>query len=206
MKTILSGIKPTGRPHLGNYFGFFRQMVALQSEYNTFAMIADYHALNFIQNADKMRSLTEDLVIDYLALGFDAKKNALFKQSEIPEHTELAWVFDTITTVPYLKRAHAYKDAMAKGKEEDVSMGLFNYPMLMAADILLYSPDIVPVGQDQKQHLEFTRDTAEKFNRIYGKENNQIFKLPEPYILKEVEIVPGIDGRKMSKSYNNYIS
>lgn len=164
-------------------------------------MIADYHALNFIQNAEEMRGLSRDLVIDFLAIGLDPKKSIIFKQSEVPEHTELAWIFDTITTVPYLKRAHAYKDALAKGGEEDVSAGTFTYPMLMAADILLYDTDIVPVGQDQKQHIEFARDTAEKFNRIFG----ETFKLPEAFIIKDVETVPGIDGRKMSKSYGNTI-
>ncbi len=207
MKTILSGIKPTGRPHIGNYFGYFRQMINLQNEYKTYAMIADYHALNFIQNAKEMAELTREVAIDFLALGFDTEKNILFKQSDVAEHTELAWIFDTITTVPYLKRAHAYKDAVAKGGEEDVSAGTFTYPMLMAADILLYSPDIIPVGQDQKQHIEFARDTAEKFNRIFGPSyGRDIFKLPEEYIMKDVETVPGIDGRKMSKSYGNYIS
>lgn len=201
MKTILSGIKPTGRPHIGNYFGFLKQIIDLQKEYRTFAMIADYHALNFIQNKEEMQNLTREVVIDFLALGFDTEKNVLFKQSDVSEHTELAWIFDTIMTVPYLKRAHAYKDAVEKGKEDEVNMGTFNYPMLMAADILLYDTDIVPVGQDQKQHIEFARDTAEKFNRIY----RETFKLPEAYILKEVETVPGIDGRKMSKSYNNTI-
>jgi len=191
---------------LGNYFGSMKQLIDLQGNDGTvFAMIVDYHALNFIQNADQMRTLTREIAIDFLALGFDPKVNVLFKQSEVQEHTELTWIFDTITSVPYLKRAHAYKDAIEKGKEEDVSMGLFNYPMLMAADILLYSPDLVPVGKDQKQHIEFARDTAEKFNRIYGKDT-QIFKLPEAYILEGLETVPGIDGRKMSKSYDNYIS
>ncbi len=137
----------------------------------------------------------------------DPEKSVIFKQSDVPEHTELAWIFDTITTVPYLKRAHAYKDAVAKGSEEEVSAGTFTYPMLMAADILLYDADIVPVGQDQKQHIEYARDTAEKFNRIFGApKGKDIFKLPEEYIMKDVETVPGIDGRKMSKSYNNYIS
>src|SRR3990167_3958699 len=125
MKTILSGIKPTGKPHLGNYFGYFRQMISMQKEYNTFAMIADYHALNFIQNAEEMQKLTKEVVIDFLALGFDTDKNTLFKQSDVPEHTELCWIFDTIMTVPYLKRAHAYKYAIAKGGEEDISMGTF---------------------------------------------------------------------------------
>ena len=205
-KRILAGIKPTGKPHLGNYFGYFRQMINLQDEYETFAMIADYHALNFIQNAEEMKTLTREVVIDFLALGFDTEKNVLFKQSDVPEHTELCWIFDTIMTVPYLKRAHAYKDAVEKGEEERISMGTFNYPMLMAADILLYEPDIVPVGLDQKQHIEFARDTAEKFNRIYGDTPSGVFKLPKEYIMKDVETVPGIDGRKMSKSYNNYIS
>lgn len=208
MKTILSGIKPTGRPHLGNYFGMMRQMIDFQSEYHIFAIIVDYHALNFIQNAQEMRELSLGVAIDFLAIGFDPSKNVLFKQSDVSEHTELAWIFDTITTVPYLKRAHAYKDAVAKGGEEQVSVGTFNYPMLMAADILLYSPDIVPVGEDQKQHIEFARDTAEKFNRIFspGVGGGEIFKLPKEHIIKDVGTVPGIDGRKMSKSYNNYIS
>jgi tryptophanyl-tRNA synthetase len=201
MKTILSGIKPTGELHLGNYFGAVKQWLEMQENYNCNLFIADYHALNFIQDGVKMRELTTNLIIDYLACGLDPEKVTLFKQSDVSEHTELAWIFDTIMTVPYLKRAHAYKDAVEKGKEEEVSMGTFNYPMLMAADILLYSPDLVPVGQDQKQHIEFARDTAEKFNRIYG----ETFKLPNEYILENVQTVPGIDGRKMSKSYGNTI-
>lgn len=203
-KVILSGVKPTGRPHLGNYFGAMRQFVDLQNQNSgtNLFFIADYHALNLIQNAKEMRKLSLDVVIDFLAIGLDPEKSTIFKQSDVPEHTELCWIFDSITTVPYLKRAHAYKDAVAKGGEEDVSVGLFNYPMLMAADILLYDTDLVPVGLDQKQHIEFARDTAEKFNRIFG----ETFKLPEPLILKDVEIVPGIDGQKMSKSYNNTIS
>ena len=204
-KIILSGVKPTGRPHLGNYFGAMRQFVELQKENaegTNYFFIADYHALNLIQNAEEMRRLSLDVVIDFLAIGLDPQKSVIFKQSDILEHAELAWIFDSIMTVPYLKRAHAYKDAVAKGGEENVSMGLFNYPMLMAADILMYDTDLVPVGQDQKQHIEFARDTAEKFNRVFG----NTFKLPEPYILKEVETVPGIDGQKMSKSYNNTIS
>lgn len=205
-KTILSGIKPTGRPHIGNYFGMMKQMIDFQNNYSVLTMIADYHGLNFIQNAEEMRSLTKELVLDYLALGFDPEKNILFKQSDVSEHTELCWIFDTIMTVPYLKRAHAYKDAVAKNEEETVSMGTFNYPMLMAADILLYEPDLVPVGLDQKQHIEFARDTAEKFNHIFGPSfGGDIFKLPTEHIMKEVETVPGLDGRKMSKSYGNTI-
>lgn len=204
-QTIFSGVKPTGRPHLGNFFGAMRQFVDLQKKNEggtNYFFIADYHALNLIQNAEEMRQLSLGVVIDFLAIGLDPQKSIIFKQSDVPEHTELAWIFDTITTVPYLKRAHAYKDAIAKGGEESVSVGLFNYPMLMAADILLYDTDIVPVGQDQKQHIEFARDTAEKFNRIFS----ETFKLPEAHILENVQTVPGIDGQKMSKSYNNTIS
>lgn len=201
MKTLLSGIKPTGKVHLGNYFGAMRQWVNLlnSGDYNCFFMIADYHALNFIQNGEEMRRLTLDLALDYLAIGLDPKKVILFKQSAVPAHTELTWIFDTIVTVPYLERAHAFKDAEAKKKE--IGVGTFNYPVLMAADILLYSPDVVPVGQDQKQHIEYARDIAQKFNHIFG----ETFKLPEPMILDEVAIVPGTDGQKMSKSYGNTI-
>ncbi len=198
-KTLLSGIKPTGRPHIGNYFGVMKQMVDLQNDYRSFIMIADYHALTTEQNPVTLRQDILDLAIDYLAIGLDPAKVTLFKQSDVPEHTELAWVFNCITTVPYLARAHAYKDATAKGQE--VSVGTFDYPLLMAADILLYSPDIVPVGRDQKQHVEYARDTAEKFNRLFG----DTFKLPEPLIMAEVETVPGNDGRKMSKSYGNHL-
>ena len=197
--TLLSGIQPSGRPHIGNYFGAMKQFVGLQSDYDCFFMVADYHALTTIQDAKVLEENIRNLVIDYLAIGLDPGKSIIFKQSDISEHTELAWIFETITTVPYLERAHAYKDAVARKKE--VSAGLFNYPMLMASDILLYDTDVVPVGADQKQHVEIARDTAEKFNRIYG----QVFKLPEAKILPEVAVVPGIDGRKMSKSYGNTI-
>ncbi|MFZ1988105.1 MAG: tryptophan--tRNA ligase [Minisyncoccia bacterium] len=198
---LLSGVKPTGEIHIGNYFGAIKQQVDLLNTdtYQGFIFIADYHALNFVQNGEEMRRLTEDLAITYLACGLNPEKVTLFKQSDVSAHTELAWIFDTITTMPYLERAHAYKDAEAKGKE--VSVGTFNYPMLMAADILLYDANIVPVGQDQKQHIEYARDTAEKFNRIFG----ETFVLPEPYIMPEVAVVPGTDGQKMSKSYGNTI-
>jgi tryptophanyl-tRNA synthetase len=198
-KTLLSGVKPTGRPHVGNYFGAMRQVVELQDEYASFVFLADYHALNFIQNADQMRAQSMGVAMDYLAIGLDPAKVVLFKQSDVSAHTELAWIFDTITTVPYLMRSHAYKDAEAKGHE--VSVGTFNYPMLMAADILLYNPDVVPVGADQKQHVEYARDTADKFNRIFG----DTFKLPEAIIREDVATVRGTDGRKMSKSYGNTI-
>ncbi len=206
-KNLLSGVKPTGRPHIGNYFGAMKQFVDLQDgrgqasdSYDCHLFVADYHALNLIQDAEQMRQLTLDLVLDYLAIGLDPKKSIIFKQSDVPAHTELAWIFDTIVTMPYLMRAHAYKDAEAKNKE--INVGTFNYPVLMAADILLYDTDVVPVGQDQKQHVEYARDIALKFNHIFKSET---FKLPEPIILESVATVPGIDGRKMSKSYNNTI-
>lgn len=198
-KVLLSGVKPTGRPHIGNYFGAMKQLVELEESYHGFVFIADYHALTTLQNAEEMRKNIVDIALDYLAIGLNPEKTVIFKQSDVPEVTELAWIFNCITTVPYLQRAHAYKDAMAKGKE--VSVGTFDYPMLMAADILMYDADVVPVGQDQKQHVEYARDTAEKFNRIFG----DTFKLPEPLILEHVAIIPGIDGQKMSKSHNNTI-
>ncbi len=198
-KILLSGIKPTGRPHIANYFGAMKQFVDLQDTHDSFYMIANYHGLNTIQNGPEMADLTLNLAIDYLAIGLDPAKSIIFKQSDVPEHAELAWIFDTITTMPYLMRAHAFKDAEAKNKE--ISVGTFNYPMLMAADILIYDTDLVPVGQDQKQHVEYARDTAEKFNRIFG----ETFKLPEPKIIEGVAVVPGLDGQKMSKSYNNTI-
>src|SRR3990167_2437186 len=182
-KVLLSGMKPTGGPHIGNYFGAMKQFVDLQGQYSPYyIMVADYHALNFIQDASEMRSLSHEMVLDFLAIGLDPEKVILFKQSDVPEHTELCWIFDTITTMPYLMRSHAYKDAEAKDKE--ISVGTFNYPMLMAADILLYDTDVVPVGQDQKQHIEIARDTAEKFNHLFGKAD-QTFKLPDAMIMKE---------------------
>ena len=198
-KILLSGVKPTGRPHIGNYFGAMKQFVDLQNEFSGLYMLADYHALNFIQNKKEMEDNIIDLALDYLAIGLDPEKSIIFRQSDVSAHTELTWVFDTITTMPYLMRAHAFKDAEAKNKE--ISVGTFNYPILMAADILLYDTDKVPVGQDQKQHVEYTRDIAMKFNNVYGK----TFKLPEPIILPNVQIVPGTDGQKMSKSYKNTI-
>lgn len=198
---LLSGMKPTGTAHIGNYFGALKQWVDLQEkgEHTCYFMIADYHALNFIQDAAQMRALTQELARTLLAIGLDSNRVTIFKQSDVPAHTELAWVFDTITTMPYLMRAHAFKDAEARDKE--INVGTFNYPMLMAADILLYDTALVPVGQDQKQHIEYARDTAEKFNRVFG----ETFKLPEPYIMPEVAVVPGTDGQKMSKSYGNTI-
>ncbi len=198
-KILLSGVKPTGRPHIGNYFGAMKQFVDLQNEYEAYVMIADYHALNLIQSKKEMEENILGVALDYLAIGLDPEKVTIFKQSDVSAHTELAWIFDTLTTMPYLMRAHAFKDAEAKNK--DISVGTFNYPMLMAADILLYDADVVPVGQDQKQHIEITRDTAQKFNNTFG----EVLKLPEHIILDEVAVVPGTDGQKMSKSYKNTI-
>ena len=204
---MLSGVKPTGRPHIGNYFGAFKQFVDLQDEYESYIFIADYHALTTLQDAEELAENSFNIALDYLAVGLDPNKTTLFKQSAVPEVCELAWIFNCITTVPYLERAHAFKDAIAKGKE--VSVGTFDYPMLMAADILIQDSDVVPVGADQKQHVEYARDTAEKFNRVFDKTKvgdfSQTFKLPTALILENVKTVPGIDGQKMSKSYGNVI-
>lgn len=196
---LLTGIKPTGVVHLGNYFGAMRQLVNYQSSYRSFAFVVNYHALTSVSDGSLLKKLTLDVAMDYLAIGLDPKKTTLFLQSDVPEVTELAWIFNTITTVPYLQRAHAYKDAEQKNRE--VNVGLFDYPVLMAADILMYGTDVVPVGQDQKQHIEIARDTAQKFNHTFG----ETFKLPEPMIQEAVKTVPGTDGRKMSKSYGNVI-
>lgn len=198
-KVLLSGIQPSGELHLGNYFGAIKQLVDMQDSYEAFVMIADLHALTSVQNADELRQNTLRTTAAYLACGLDPKKVHLFRQSYIPEHTELTWIFNCITTVPYLERAHAYKDKVANGKEP--SVGLFDYPMLMTADILIYDPAVVPVGSDQKQHVEFARDTVQKFNNLWGEQ----FTMPEPLILENTGIVPGIDGKKMSKSYKNTI-
>ena len=199
-KILLSGVKPTGRPHIGNYFGAMKQFVDLQNEYDSRIFIADLHAFTTTTDAKQIREDIIGVALDYLAIGLDPKKCLIFKQSDVPQVTELCWLFDCITTMPYLMRAHSFKDAEAKNK--DISVGTFNYPMLMAADILIQDSSVVPVGQDQKQHVEFARDTAEKFNRIFG----ETFILPESLILENVSVVPGIDGQKMSKSYNNTIS
>lgn len=231
---LVSGIKPTGELHIGNYFGALRQFVELANSgsYDTHVFVADYHALNFVQDRSLMQQHTRELVLSYLAAGLSPENTTLFKQSSIPAHTELCWIFDTLTPMPYLMLAHAFKAAVDKAYFEmndvdeilrseirpddesslsfrnkvsamfsGVSVGTFNYPMLMAADILLYDAAVVPVGQDQKQHIEYARDTAQKFNRIFG----ETFKLPEPLIVEEVAVVPGIDGQKMSKSYGNTI-
>src|SRR3989344_2350367 len=197
-KVLLSGIQPSGKPHIGNYFGLMKRIVDYQDEYACYFFIADYHALNSFTDRKTLSQNIIDIVIDYCAIGLDPSKSIIFKQSDVSEHTELAWIFDTITTIPYLERAHAFKDARDKGKE--ISVGLFNYPMLMAADILLYDTEIVPTGRDQEQHVEIARDTALKFNNAFG----ETFSLPVSKIA-DIPVIPGTDGRKMSKSYDNTI-
>jgi len=198
-KILLSGVKPTGRPHVGNYFGAMKQYVDLQEDHDSFIFIADFHALTGIQNGKELAQTTLDLAIDYLAIGLDPQKTIIYKQSDVPQVTELTWILNCLTTMPYLMRAHAFKDSEAKNKE--INVGVFDYPILMAADILLPSADVVPVGEDQRQHVEIARDLAEKFNNTFG----ETFKLPKELILKDVQTVPGTDGRKMSKSYGNTI-
>jgi len=196
---LLSGIKPTGDIHIGNYFGAMRQFLDLQNDFDSFIFIADYHALNQIQDASVLSKNILEIAKAYLAIGLDPKKVTLFKQSDVPEVTELAWIFNCLTPMAELLRAHAYKDAKAKGI--GINMGLFDYPILMAADILIYNSDVVPVGADQKQHLEMAQDMAHRFNGIFGK----TFKVPQERILDALAVVLGTDGRKMSKSYNNTI-
>jgi tryptophanyl-tRNA synthetase len=196
---ILSGIQPSGTLHLGNYFGMMRPAIALQEEGQAFYFIADYHALTTVQDGKLLRKYREEAALDFLACGLDPARTALFAQSAIPEVTELAWILGTVTPMGLLERCHSYKDKLAKGLAP--SLGLFSYPVLMAADILLYDSDLVPVGKDQKQHLEVTRDIAIKFNETFG----ETFKLPEPRIQEATAVVPGTDGAKMSKSYGNTI-
>jgi tryptophanyl-tRNA synthetase len=195
---ILSGIQPSGECHLGNYFGAMRQHVALQARGEAIYFIADYHSMTSLRDAGERRRLVRELVLDYLACGLDPARAILYRQSDLPETCELAWLLTTVTPMGLLQRAHSYKDKLAQGLKPD--HGLFAYPVLMAADILQFNADRVPVGQDQKQHLEMARDIATDFNQAYGRE---VFRLPEPDILEEVAVVPGVDGRKMSKSYDN---
>src|SRR5437868_9450290 len=203
---ILSGIQPTGILHIGNYFGMMRPAIALQESAanETFYFIADYHALTTINNPETLRANSRRIALDFLACGLDVERGTLFRQSDVPQVAELTWILSSVTPKALLERGHSYKDKVARGLP--ASAGLFNYPVLMAADILIYDSDLVPVGKDQKQHLEMTRDIAVKFNETYGTEpDGQIFKLPEPQIQATTETVPGIDGQKMSKSYANTI-
>jgi len=199
MRKLLTGLQPSGALHIGNYFGALKPFADMYGEYESYLMVADYHALTTLKNPEELRKNILDIVRDYVAAGIDPKKLVIFQQSQVPEHTELTWVLNTLVTMSFLELAHAYKDKEARGLETNV--GLFDYPILMASDILLYDTDIVPVGQDQRQHLEYTRDIAGKFNNAYG----ETFKLPTAQILENVAIVPGTDGKKMSKSYRNTI-
>lgn len=199
MQRILSGIKPTGRPHIGNYFGMMKPSIAWQDQGEAFYFIADYHALTTLRDANALRENTFNLALDFLACGLDPGKAVFFRQSDVPQTTELAWILTTLTPMGLLERCHAYKDHLAKGIAP--VHGLFAYPVLMAADILLYDSDLVPVGKDQKQHVEVTRDLAIKLNEAFG----ETLKLPEPSILPELATIPGLDGQKMSKSYENTI-
>lgn len=200
---VLSGTKPTGEYlHLGNYFGALRQFVSLQDEHDTaLYFIADYHSMTSVRGGEERRRNTEAVALDYLAAGLDPERAILFRQSDLPEVTELTWMLSTVTPMGMLERAHAYKAAMDAGQEID--HGTFAYPVLMAADILLYGSHLVPVGRDQKQHIEMARDMAGRFNRFYG---TDALVLPEPFILDDTAVVPGTDGRKMSKSYGNTIA
>lgn len=195
---ILSGIQPSGECHLGNYFGAIRQHVALQTEGEAIYFVADYHSMTTVRDAAERRRFVREVALDYLACGLDPQRAILYRQSDLPETCELAWILTTVTPMGLLQRAHSYKDKIAQGLKPD--HGLFAYPVLMAADILQFRANLVPVGQDQKQHLEMARDIAVDFHRTYGEE---VFVLPEPHILDDVAVVPGTDGRKMSKSYDN---
>src|SRR5437773_3793619 len=196
---ILSGIQPSGVLHIGNYFGMMRPAIALQAEGEALYFIADYHALTSVRDPDVLRENTCRVALDFLACGLDPERAALFRHSDVPQVTELAWILSTVAPMGLLERAHSYKDKLARGMAPTV--GLFSYPILMAADILIYDSDVVPVGKDQKQHIEMTRDLAVKINETFG----QIFRLPEARIQPATETVPGIDGQKMSKSYGNNI-
>jgi len=196
---VLSGIQPSGALHVGNYFGALAPQLELQEGHEAYYFIADYHSMTSLRDPKERRALTLGVALDYLACGLDPAKAVLYRQSDFPEVTELAWLLSTVTPMGLLERAHAYKDKIAQGISAD--HGLFAYPVLQAADILIVRPDAVPVGQDQKQHIEMTRDMAQRFNHTYG----EVFKIPEPLIREEVAVVPGTDGRKMSKSYDNVI-
>ncbi len=201
---ILSGIQPSGTLHIGNYFGMMKPAIELQDKGQAFYFIANYHSMTSLFDAEKRRSNTLDVALDFMACGLDPKKSVFWKQSDLPEVTELAWLLSTVAPMGLLERCHGYKDKKARlaGNDlDEVNHGLFAYPVLMAADILIFDSNLVPVGRDQKQHIEVTRDIAIKFNNLYG----QTFVVPEPLIRNDVAVVPGSDGQKMSKSYGNTI-
>ncbi|MGB9475878.1 MAG: tryptophan--tRNA ligase [Candidatus Udaeobacter sp.] len=202
---ILSGIQPSGVLHIGNYFGMMKPAIALQSEGEALYFIADYHALTSLRDPETLRENSRRVALDFLACGLDPERATFFRHSDVPQVTELAWILSTVAPMGLLERAHSYKDKLARGLSATV--GLFSYPVLMAADILIYDSDVVPVGKDQKQHIEITRDLAVKMNETFGhsKPAEQIFKLPQARVQHATETVPGIDGQKMSKSYGNNI-
>ncbi|PSQ68944.1 MAG: tryptophan--tRNA ligase, partial [Bacteroidetes bacterium QH_1_64_81] len=200
---VVSGIQPSGRLHLGNYFGAIRQHIDLHREHDAYYFIVNYHAMTTVQDAETLREHTFDVALDYLALGFDPDKAALFVQSDVPEVTELMWMFFNLIPTSHLEKGVAYKEKMEAGLSPNA--GLFNYPVLQAADILAYGGSLVPVGADQKQNLEMARDLARRFNNRFCPEDEPLLPIPEPYILDHVSVIPGTDGRKMSKSYDNTI-
>ncbi len=197
---VLSGVQPSGDLHIGNYFGAIRQFVRLQEDHECYYFLADLHALTTVQDAERMRRLVLELTAGFLALGLDPRRSVIYRQSDIPEIPELAWYLSTVTSMGLLQRCHSFKDKVSQGVVPN--HGLFAYPVLMAADILAVESDLVPVGKDQKQHLEVTRDIATSFHATYGVE---VFTLPNPIIQGDVAVIPGLDGRKMSKSYGNTI-
>ena len=199
MKRLFTGLQPSGALHIGNYFGALKPFADTYATYESYLMVADLHALTSQKNPSTLRADIFGVVRSYLAAGIDPQKAVIFQQSQVQEHTEMAWIFECLVTVPFLELSHAYKDKVAKGMEANA--GLFNYPMLMAADILLYDTDVVPVGADQRQHIEYAREAAAKFNNAYG----ETFKEPQGIISDIVATVPGTDGKKMSKSYGNTI-
>lgn len=199
-KRLFTGLQSSGDLHIGNYFGALKPFVDMYEEYDSFLMVADYHALTSLRDPEALRRNVVNVVKDYLAAGVDPSKAIIFRQSDNQDHTELAWVLNCMVTVPFLMQAHSYKDKVAKGVEPNA--GLFTYPMLQAADITLYNTDVVPVGEDQRQHLEYTREAVGKLNRAY---NAELLKEPQTIILDGVGVVPGTDGAKMSKSYSNTI-
>ena len=199
MNRAISGIQPSGKLHIGNYFGMMKPAIDMQKEHETFLFIADYHALTSVRDPNILKNLIKDAVLDFLACGIDPEKVFLYKQSDVPQVHELSWFLSVLAPMGLLERCHSFKDKLAKGL--DSTHGLFSYPILMASDILSIKASIVPVGKDQKQHVEVTRDLAIKFNNLYG----EVFHLPNPLINERVASIPGIDGQKMSKSYNNVI-
>ncbi|MGH9527483.1 MAG: tryptophan--tRNA ligase, partial [Terriglobales bacterium] len=199
MPIALTGIKPSGQPHLGNFLGMFRPALELARQYETLYFIADYHALTTLHNGEELRGLTDEVAATWLAFGLDPERTLLYRQSDVPQVMELSWILSCFTAKGMLDRAHAYKDAVAQQRE--ISAGTYTYPVLMAADILAFDADWVPVGKDQKQHVEMCRDIALRFNHVYG----DVLVPPAPLIREEVQTIPGLDGRKMSKSYGNTV-